>query len=488
MLKSIYNELDKLDKTNIKKYLFIFSILYFVFNSIIRLCCHNIYFDETNAWNIAANLDIFEIFKLMKYEGHLFLWYVILMPFAKNNLFYPYSMQIINWLFVFSSILIMWRYAPFNSYVKAFITLSLPFLKIYPLLARCYSLGILLLFIIASIYPKRLKHPLIYTLLIVLVANTSIMALAGATALGLMFVYDLFKYKKEENISNRVLAIILSCFSLCAVLVLYQLVDFQVPFYAVNNEGVSYKAHFMQFYFPENYDIFHVSFAMLYSFLLISGVKFFKNDLKPFFFIFLTHSILIYIFAEVYAAECWHFCFLFIYLIMAVWIYLSENKLKTNFQIVYVSLFTIFCFMLTIFPSDYTKFVGRSNDLKNYMINNIDTFSNAKIFFYPSFSFAKEIIPYLSKYNLKFYDSYGNSINSFDAFKIQYRDDGIDFKHIKSMLSNNETAYIITDIWSNDKFLKLTRNKGNFSILFINLYKSIWPANIYIIKNIKRRL
>ena len=73
------------------------------------------------------------------------------------------------------------------------------FLKIYPILARCYSLGILLLFIIAAIYPRRLKHPLIYTMLIILTANTSIMALAGATALGILFVYDLLKYKKNAE-------------------------------------------------------------------------------------------------------------------------------------------------------------------------------------------------------------------------------------------------------------------------------------------------
>lgn len=464
---------------NIKKYLFISVILYFIFYTITTLIQHSVYFDEINAWNVAAYVDFFDLFKLMKYEGHLFIWFTLLMPFAKNDLFFPYSMQIMNWIFAFSAIIVMWRYAPFNHYAKAFITLSLPFLKIYPILARCYSLGILLLFIIAAIYPRRLKHHLIYTMLIILTANTSIMALAGATALGILFVYDLLKYKKTENISNSKLALILSAFAGCAVLVLGQLIDFSVPYYAVNNDYFSYESHFLFFYFPKSYDVIHVSFAIVYSFLLISAGKFFKNDLKPFFLIFLTHAILLYIFAFVYASECWHFCFLFIYFIISVWIYMSENQLTTKFQKIYISLFTLFCFMLIIYPSEYKKFIGRTDDLRDYIIEHIDTYSKAKMFFYPSFSFAKEITPYLEKYKLDFYDSYGNSIRSLDGFNIQYRDGRIDFNAISKKLGKGEIAYILMDEDATNTFVKLIeKRKNNINLLFLDT-QTVYPCYIF---------
>ena len=483
MLKNILADLENKDKNLIRKYLFVFAILYFICRSIILLSNHSIYFDEANAWNIAAYLDLNEILKLMKYEGHLFLWYVILMPFAKNDLFYPYSMQIINWLFAFGAILVMWKYAPFNSYIKACITLSLPF-KIYALLARCYSFGILLLFILASLYPKRFKHPLIYSLLIIIVANTSVMALVGAFSLGLMFIYDLFKSGKIENISNKTLMLVFGIFAAGAFLVLAQLAGFLLPSYAVYNTSYTFEFHFMRFYFT--FDIFHVCFVLLYSFLLISAGKFFKNDFKPFFFLFLTHAILIYIFLQVYAGECWHFCFIFIYFILSVWIYLSEHKLKTNFQIIYSLLFTVFCLLLIMYPSDYKMFHGTSNDLKEHIIQNIDDYSHAKIFFYPCFSYTKEIIPYLEKYKLDFYDSHGNSIRDIDAFSVQYKDMEINFPAIENLLHDGEAGYIITDTRNNTLFLKNIKQKENLSNLSVMPYKTLLPAYIYVVKKIRK--
>ena len=475
----IKNLISFFNGKSIKKYIFFAAILYFLFYTITELLIHPIFFDEANAWSIAAYMDFFDLFKLMKFEGHLFVWYTLLMPFAKNDLFYPYSMQMMNWIFAFGAILVMWRYAPFNSYAKAFITLSLPFLKIYPILARCYSIGIFLLFIIAVTYPKRLCHPIIYSILIVFLANTSVMALIGATALGILFLYDLYKSRVHANICNKTLALSLIILIVGGGAVLLQLFGFSEPYYTVNNELFSYKTHFLSFYFPKSYDVFHVSFAILYSFLLISAVKFFKNDLKPFFFIFFTHSTLIYIFINIYAGECWHYCFIFLYFIMSIWMYMSEYKLTMKFQKVYIYLFTLFCFLLIIYPSDYARFIGNSVGLKNYFIEHIDNFSSAKIFFFPTCSLAKEILPYLEKYKLDFYDSYGNPIRSFESYKIQYRDLDMDYAAIEGKLKNGEVAYILMSTNGKNRFLELLKNTTNYNnLLFVNI-KSIFPYYIF---------
>ena len=57
-------------------------------------------YDEAHAWNIARHLSTAEIFTVSKTEGHPFLWYYLLMPLAKANLLYPYSLYFLNLLLV----------------------------------------------------------------------------------------------------------------------------------------------------------------------------------------------------------------------------------------------------------------------------------------------------------------------------------------------------------------------------------------------------
>ena len=159
--------------------------------TLIRVLLRSPWFDEAHAWLIAQELDLFEIIKLMKIEGHTFLWYLVQMPFAKTNFMYPYSMLLLNWLFCFIAILILWLKAPFNNWVKFFISFSFPFLGMYSVVARCYAIGIMFLFALTAMEKSKLKHPNWYSLLLILCANTSIMAAAGATVFGIMFVFNM---------------------------------------------------------------------------------------------------------------------------------------------------------------------------------------------------------------------------------------------------------------------------------------------------------
>ena len=52
---------------------------------------HEHWADEAQAWLLARDLNPLELFRQMKYEGHPFLWNLILMPFAKLG--FPYIIQ-----------------------------------------------------------------------------------------------------------------------------------------------------------------------------------------------------------------------------------------------------------------------------------------------------------------------------------------------------------------------------------------------------------
>ena len=90
-------------------------IIYSVFSFIILLF-HESWRDEAQSWLIAKDLGFFQILQQMKYEGHFFLWYVILIPFAKLG--FPYiTIKIVSWVIVSISAWLIIKKSPFKWWV-----------------------------------------------------------------------------------------------------------------------------------------------------------------------------------------------------------------------------------------------------------------------------------------------------------------------------------------------------------------------------------
>ena len=177
-------------KSKLNNFLSRYCIFIFAVITFLIMFIHVPFWDETHAFEI-ARLKISEIFYLTRIEGHPILWYLIIKPFSNLKL-YPYSMYIINWLFCIGAIYALWKKAPFSPIAKTLITFSVPFLFYFGPIARNYSVGLLFLFLICAYHKKRFKHPYLYSIFIVLAANTSILVMIGAFYFGLLFLYDLF--------------------------------------------------------------------------------------------------------------------------------------------------------------------------------------------------------------------------------------------------------------------------------------------------------
>ena len=474
--------IQKTNAIDFSRLLFLLSISLFVLTSLTKLYNHIPWADEVNAWNIAAYVDFFDLFKLMKHEGHLFIWFTILMPFAKNNLFYPQYMLLINWLFMFLSVILMWRFAPFNSVIKTFLTFSMPFV-VNAYLARCYSIGILFLFGIASLYSNRFKHPFIYSFLIILAANTSVMAIIGAFAFGVLFLYDLYKCKKIGSISNRTIFSIVLIFLFGALLVFVQLYDFNIPYYAINSSWCNYGA-FLNFYLGNGIIKWHsLPLVLSYSILLIFSTVFFKNSKNISLFLLFTQAALLFVFAKIYGGSVWHFSFFFIYFIISVWIFCSENSLKTKFQKFYMFIFLIFSFCLINYNLSYKYYNGACSYFRDYVIENRSEFQNIKIFVFPNHCYINTIFPYIEKYKLQIYNSQADSLRSLDFFLHQWDNGDINFDAIAKELGDDDYGFLLT--LDSSKFLyskeiKLKAKKSNLELL---PYNCVIP--VYIHKIIK---
>ncbi len=408
--------------------------------------------DEVNAWNISHDLSFIEYFKVAKYEGHMFLWYTILSPFAKNEWGFPSSLYFANFIFLFGSIILLWLARPLNSLMKTLITFSFP-IRVFSKLARCYSIGLFFLFSIASLYPKRLKHPLFYSFLIILAANTSVMALVGAFIFGLAFLYDIIKEFKNKLFSKKDLILTLSILLFGAILILIQLGKSQTPMFITENP-TNYNSALMFFsnfqlrdklYYPSNiFTNTTYTLITMICLIMLSPVVMKKNK-QPLFFLFGTIGLLTCIFSFVYGGQANHHSFIYIYIIIAMWLFLSEYKIENIREKIYTGIFMLF--LLGIFFNYDYKYVysGQARTVfKEYITKHQNDFQNHKIFFFPSYSYSKEVIPYLYQYNLQFYDSHGNNLESLEAYKVQWKDRIVDFDKIADMLNENETAYFFT--------------------------------------------
>lgn len=153
---------------------------------------HELWFDETQAWVIVRDCDLSGLFEMLRYEGHPPLWYLILLPFAKLG-FSCEVIPLISWFFsVMTVLLILWK-APFGLGMKAAVIFSGGFLFFQSIIARVYCLIPFLLCLIAVLYPNRKKHPVLFGLLIGLLANTHVCFCGLVGIFGIYMLIELFR-------------------------------------------------------------------------------------------------------------------------------------------------------------------------------------------------------------------------------------------------------------------------------------------------------
>ena len=159
---------------------------------------HEIWYDEAQAWNIAKYNDISGIIDFMKYEGHPPLWHFVLYPFAKAGL--PADiLPFISWFISgVAAGLLLWK-APFRPLLKGIVLFSGSLIFYNSVMSRVYCLILLILVLLAIVYKDRNRRPVVYGLLIALLANTHLMMSGLFGILGIYMIIDLFKLWKTSS-------------------------------------------------------------------------------------------------------------------------------------------------------------------------------------------------------------------------------------------------------------------------------------------------
>ena len=438
-----------------------------------RIC----WFDEAHAWTICANCSVGEIFNLLKIEGHTILWYLALKPFAVFfREYYPYPMLILNWFFACAAIVIMVRKAPFSNFIKTFIIFSSPMLSLYINQARCYTMTIMFLFAVMAFYKDRLNHPYKYLTCLILAANSHPVGFIPAFVLGIMFLYDLYKASYVNKIIDK--KIIARVLVIAELVFLYMFISYaglNIPDYNVKSSFISMP--YLLRYFFIRFDLpYYLPFFKLLLFrlsIIFFTILLFKKSFSAGIFWVLSAFTMVFFFSTIYLGRYYHIIFIFIYGIMAYWIYINDNpdlknSMKDIVNIIVFALTLYFCFMPVT--------IRTGNNFLGHTILRDKNLRNAKIFGYATSMAAVESLPEMELQNVYFYDIKGRNSSKYEGLKYYYNDykNNFDVDELYNNLSDKQDNFLITTFRIKNKELK-----GDTSVIYVKLYDKIYVNRIY---------
>jgi hypothetical protein len=150
---------------------------------------HEPWRDEADPWLLARDADVITFFHRMGLAGTPGLWHTLLVPLARAGL--PYGSQAVLHIIIAicTAAIILWK-APFALVLRIGIIFGYYLSYEYSVVVRSYALGILLLFSVAALYPQRFEKPVLWGLLVALLANTNTHSLIIAAMIGAGYVLE----------------------------------------------------------------------------------------------------------------------------------------------------------------------------------------------------------------------------------------------------------------------------------------------------------
>lgn len=168
---------------------------------------HELWFDEAEAWVIARDNSTSELWTALKSEGHPFLWYLLLKLFALTGLSVD-ILPLISWAITSVTSAVIILKAPFGRTLKYLTIFSSGFLFFNCVISRVYCLILLLLVLIAVLYPEKENHPVYYGVLIALLANTHICICGVVAFLGIDMLIGMIKHWRDSTFSQKLRSIL----------------------------------------------------------------------------------------------------------------------------------------------------------------------------------------------------------------------------------------------------------------------------------------
>jgi hypothetical protein len=150
---------------------------------------HEMWRDETEAWLVARDAPLTELFAHLHYVGHPCVWFLILKPFAASGCPVE-TMQGIHLVIASTTIYLVMRFAPFPLLYRVLFCFGYFPLFEYGVICRNYAITLLLIVAILVLWPRRRLRPLQLGILLALLAHTTSHGTIVAVALVSAWLVD----------------------------------------------------------------------------------------------------------------------------------------------------------------------------------------------------------------------------------------------------------------------------------------------------------
>lgn len=306
----------------------------------INIFNHEPWFDEAQAWLLARDANLFDLFsKYLRYEGSPGLWHLLLMLPAKLG--FPYfSLNITAGIIACAGVYLFIFYSPFPPVIKLLFPFSFFVFYQYAVVARSYTVIPLLLFLIAIFYERRFVNPFAYITFICLLANTSLHGFIISLSLVFFYFIDMMRgWSRFENLLKFKSLICLTVFFEMSLLLVLQLRPApDLISFAAFNKDLSDFFHKTIYMLSDSMittitikssgavldQILHILFACT----LVLSLLLFIIKKKLLYFLIPTAGLGI-LFTVIYSNQ-WHQGSLFLTWIFVLWI--SYQSPETNFK------------------------------------------------------------------------------------------------------------------------------------------------------------
>lgn len=171
--------------------LILFSVCY-IFVTIF----HEPWFDEAQAWQIAKCSSVKDILLVIPhYEGHPPLWHLILAIPAKMGIPFEIGLKSIGFIITITSIILILFVSPIPRIVKLLLPFNYFIFYQYGIVVRPYCLMLLLLLVIAIIFPVKKEHPFWFCGSLGLLCLTSAYGILMAGGIAICVLWDMIMEK-----------------------------------------------------------------------------------------------------------------------------------------------------------------------------------------------------------------------------------------------------------------------------------------------------
>ena len=215
-----------------------FTTLLYASLNLLLLTHHEAWRDEAQAWMIARNLSLQEIIEILSTEGHLLPFFLILKVWYKLGGAYAWIGLISLSLMTIAVAIFLYK-APFSFCVKVLLIFSPIFFYYNPVIARCYSLVVLMLVIVAAVRRDRENSYLLYCISVALLMQTHVLIIPLAVALTVeLSASSLFAQRSKKHIAMSLIPIASMVAAACE---LYQ--RKQTAFITFENMQNNFRTH-----------------------------------------------------------------------------------------------------------------------------------------------------------------------------------------------------------------------------------------------------